>query len=52
MDYLYERKLQLDAQIKKLERNAFNPQVRPILAELRARRSEVIKAIDALEHEI
>jgi hypothetical protein len=51
MDYLYERKIQLETEIKKLERNAFNSQVRPILAELRARHNEVVKAINALEHE-
>ena len=52
MNYLYERKDQLDAEIKKLERNAFNPQVRPVLNELRARREEVVNAIKAIEHDI
>lgn len=52
MNYLYERKAQLDAEIKKLERNAFNPQARVVLNELRARRDEITKAIHIMEHEI
>lgn len=51
MNYLYERKAQLAAEIKKLERDCFNPQVRPVLKELRARYEEITKAIRALEHE-
>lgn len=52
MNYLYERKAQLSAEIKKLERNAFNPQVRPVLNELRARLNEINMAINAIEHEV
>ena len=51
MQYLYERQKELEKQIKKLERDCFNPQVRPVLKELRARHEEVIKAIRHLEHE-
>lgn len=52
MEYLYERHEELKKQIKKLERDCFNPQVRPVLKELRAREEEVRKAIMHLEHEI
>ena len=51
MEYLYDRQKELEKQIKKLERGCFNPQVRPVLKELRARYEEVTKAIRHLEHE-
>ena len=47
-----ERKAELAAKIKKLERDCFNPQVRPVLNELRARYDEINKAIKVLEHEV
>lgn len=52
MNYLYERKAELAAKIKKLERDCFNPQVRPVLNELRARLNEINMAIKAIEHEV
>ena len=52
MNYLYERKAELAAKIKKLERDCFNPQVRPVLNELRARYDEINKTIRVLEHEV
>ena len=52
MNYLYERKPELAAKIKKLERDCFNPQVRPVLNELRARYDEINKTIKVLEHEV
>lgn len=51
MEYLYEREKELKKEIKKLERDCFNPQVKPVLKELRARYDEVWKAIKYLEHE-
>lgn len=51
MEYLYDRQKELEKQIKKLERDCFNPQVRPVLKELRARLEEVSKAIKYLEHD-
>lgn len=52
MEYLYEREKELKKEIKRLERDCFNPKVRPVLNELRARYEEVYKAIQHLEHEI
>lgn len=51
MTYLYERKEQLAKEIRKYERDCFNPQVRPLLKELRARYEEIVKAIRCFEHE-
>lgn len=51
MEYLYEREEQLKKEIKRLEKDCFNPQVRPVLKELRARLEEVSNAIRWLEHE-
>ena len=51
MEYLYKREKELKKQIKELEKDCFNPQVKPILAELRARHNEIFKVINALEHE-
>lgn len=51
-DYLYERKAELSNKIKKLEKDCFNPQVRPILNELRARYEEVCNAIIMMEREV
>lgn len=51
MEYLYLRKKDLEKQIKKLEKNCFNPQVRPVLKELRARLDEIKMAIRELEAE-
>ena len=50
-DYLYERKQELEHQIKKLEKHCFDAQVRPILNELRARREEVCNTIAIMERE-
>lgn len=52
MNYMYERKAELEQQIKKLERHCFDAQVRPLLKELRARHDEISRAIQVLEHEI
>lgn len=52
MDYLYEREKELKEQIKALEKDCFNPKVKLVLSELRARHNEVFKAIQALEHEV
>ena len=51
MEYLYERKRQLEKEIKRFEKDCFNPKVRPVLKELRARHDELSKAIRTLEHE-
>lgn len=51
MEYLYERKRHLEKEIKRLEKDCFNPNVRPVLKELRARLDELSKAIRILEHE-
>lgn len=51
MEYLYERKRELEKEIKRLEKDCFNPKVRPVLKELRARHDELSKAIRILEHE-
>lgn len=51
MEYLYEREKELKKEIKRLERDCFNPNIRPVLKELRARYDEIHKAIKQLEHE-
>ena len=51
MEYLYEREKELKKEIKKLEKDCFNPNFRPLLKELRARYDEIHKAIKQLEHE-
>lgn len=51
VDYLYERKDELECQIKKLEKRCFDAQVRPMLKELRARYEEVCKTIIMFERE-
>ena len=50
MEYLYERLSYLKGMISKLERDCFNPQVKPVLAEYRARYNELYKAIKTIEH--
>ena len=52
MNYLYRRHEELKKEIKELEKDCFNPQVRPYLKELRAREEEVRRAIMHLEHDI
>lgn len=52
MEYLYKREAQLRKEIRKLEKDCFDPKVKSYLAELRARHNEISKAITALEHEI
>lgn len=50
MTALYERLNQLKKEIKKLEKDCFNPQARQALAEKRARYDELYKAIKTIEH--
>lgn len=48
---LIRKKRQLEKEIKRLEKDCFNPKVRPVLKELRARHDELSNAIRILEHE-
>lgn len=51
MEYLLERESQLKKEIKRLERDCFNPEIKPILNELRARYDEIYKMIKYFEHQ-
>lgn len=51
MEYLYNRRKELQEKINKLMPRCFNKEVKVVLKELQARLDELNKAIREIEHE-